>query len=359
MIISLSEPLLQHFIDPYLHRTWGEVNAIKTVELLNGVLTVHILVSYPTLKLNLKVFDSLQQSLLNLPDVKEVLFQFATRIESHQTQPNVDAIDAVKNIIAIGSGKGGVGKSTTAVNLAVALAIQGAKVGLLDADIYGPNQPQMLGAHIKLTPENGQLLQPVHRYGLQTMSMAYLVDPNIPMIWRGPMVSSALQQLARDTAWQDLDYLIIDLPPGTGDIQLTLSQKIPVSAAVIVTTPQEVALLDARKGLEMFRKVNVPVLGVIENMSTHICQECGHHEAIFGEGGAERLVASGQTRLLGQIPLTRSIREQADLGVPIVSALPDSAEAERYHQIATTIAAQLSLQPKRRIHKFPKIVVEQ
>lgn len=351
------ENLLQQHFDPYLQKTWGEANAVKKISILDHKLTVEITLGYPTLGTE-TTLATLKEKLLAISDIQTVDFQLTSRIEAHTTQPNVPPIPHVKNVIAVGSGKGGVGKSTTAVNLASALALQGASVGILDADIYGPNQPQMLGSDLHLKPESGKPLPPVHLHGLQTMSMAYLIDPVTPMVWRGPMVSSALQQLARDTAWENLDYLIVDLPPGTGDIQLTLSQKIPVAAAIIVTTPQDVALLDARKGLEMFRKVNVPVLGLIENMSTHICSACGHQEAIFGEGGAARLAQSTDMELLGQLPLAISIREQADAGKPIVIALPESEIAKTYHEIARKIAGKLSLQPRSYAHRFPNIVIE-
>jgi ATP-binding protein involved in chromosome partitioning len=263
---------------------------------------------------------------------------------------------AIKNIIAIASGKGGVGKSTTAVNLALALTLDGARVGILDADIYGPNQPQMLGATEK--PEaKDKKLQPVVRYGIQSMSIGYLIDQDTPMIWRGPMVTTALQQLLNDTEWDDLDYLIIDLPPGTGDIQLTMAQKIPVSGAIIVTTPQDIALLDARKAIAMFNKVNVPVLGVVENMSVHICNQCGHAEYIFGSGGGERLAQQYKVELLGALPLDKRIREQADGGKPTVIAEPDSALSQTYRSIARLATEKLT-QLKKRASKFPKIVVE-
>jgi ATP-binding protein involved in chromosome partitioning len=280
------------------------------------------------------------------------------QVFSHAIRPGLKLLPNVKNVIAVASGKGGVGKSTTALNIAAALVSQGVKVGMLDADIYGPNQPHMLGQHELIQPENGRRIAPVMAHGIQSMSMGYLIAPETPMVWRGPMVSSALQQLAHDTDWQDLDYLIIDLPPGTGDIQLTLSQKIPVTAAVIVTTPQDIALLDARKGLEMFKKVDIPVLGIIENMSHHVCGQCGHEEAIFGELGAQRLAETCDVPLLGQLPLSRQIREQADAGVPIVLADPDSQIAETYKHIASQITALLSLRPKHYGSKFPDIVVE-
>lgn len=352
------EAILQHYLDPYLQKTWGEVKAIKQITCEKNRCTIHITLGYPVLGIE-KMLGDLKEKLHAASQMAEIEIACAAHIHAHATQPQVQPISSVKNVIAVGSGKGGVGKSTTTVNLALALQAQGAKVGILDADIHGPNQPHMLGSDIRLQPENGQPLSPVILHGLQTMSMAYLLDPATPMIWRGPMVSSALQQLARDTAWQDLDYLFVDLPPGTGDIQLTLSQKIPVSAALIVTTPQDVALLDARKGFEMFRKVQVPVLGLIENMGVHICSACGHQEAIFGEGGAARLAETVEMELLGTLPLAKSIREQSDRGMPIVLAAPESDVAQIYHQIARRVAAKLSLQPKSYASKFPKIVSEE
>jgi ATP-binding protein involved in chromosome partitioning len=352
------EEILQHHLDPYLQKTWGEVKAIKQIICEKNTCTIHITLGYPVAGLE-EMLKALQEKLYAANQIAQIDIQLTAHIHAHVTQPQVQPIPSVKNIIAVGSGKGGVGKSTTTVNLALALQAQGAKVGILDADIHGPNQPHMLGSNLRLQPENGQQLSPVMLHGLQTMSMAYLLDPATPMIWRGPMVSSALQQLARDTAWQDLDYLLIDLPPGTGDIQLTLSQKIPVSAALIVTTPQDVALLDARKGFEMFRKVQVPVLGLIENMGTHVCSACGHEEAIFGEGGAARLAETVEMELLGTLPLAKSIREQSDRGVPIVLAAPQSDIAHTYHQIARRVAAKLSLQPRSYASTFPKIVLEE
>lgn len=248
------------------------------------------------------------------------------------------SIPGVKNIIAVASGKGGVGKSTTAVNLALALAVEGARVGILDADIYGPSQPQMLGVgqqRPKIIGEQGQQkMVPIEAHGIQSISMGYLVTEETPMLWRGPMATGALQQLLMQTAWDNLDYLIIDMPPGTGDIQITLAQKVPVTGAVIVTTPQDIALLDAKKGIEMFRKVNVPVLGVVENMAVHICSNCGHAEHIFGEGGGERIARAYQTQLLGSLPLDLSICTQADAGKPSVAADPNSAISHRYREIA-------------------------
>lgn len=255
-------------------------------------------------------------------------------------------IEGVKHIVAVASGKGGVGKSTVTVNLALAMAAEGYRVGLLDADIHGPSQAQMLGIGTGVRPkqvgENG--LQPLEAHGIQAMSMAFMVDVNEPMVWRGPMIAGAFQQLLSQTAWQDLDYLFIDMPPGTGDIQLTLAQKVPVSGAVIVTTPQDIALLDARKGIEMFRKVNVPVLGVVENMSLHVCSNCGHSEPIFGSGGGERIASQYQTRLLGQLPLKLSIREQSDGGCPTVVSDPDSEAAQTFREVARAVVDGVTVQ---------------
>jgi ATP-binding protein involved in chromosome partitioning len=266
----------------------------------------------------------------------------------------------VRNIIAIASGKGGVGKSTTAVNLALALSREGASVGILDADIYGPSIPLMLGvSNERPSSEDGQSMIPLRAHGLQVMSIGFLIDPDQPMVWRGPMVTQALNQMLQQTQWDDLDYLIVDMPPGTGDIQLTLSQQVPVSGAVIVTTPQDIALLDARKGLQMFRKVNVPVLGVVENMSTHLCTNCGYEEPLFGSGGGARMAAEYDVELLGQLPLDLRIREQTDGGRPSVVAEPEEAPAEAYLKTARKMAARLAMQDKDYSARFPKIVVEE
>ncbi len=285
--------------------------------------------------------------------------ELSTQIVSHSVQSNLKPIPGIKNIIAIASGKGGVGKSTIACNIALALAAEGASVGVLDADIYGPSQPQMLGlTGERPSSEDGETMAPLIGHGLQVMSIGFLVDPDQPMIWRGPMVTSALNQLMNQTQWKDLDYLIVDMPPGTGDVQLTLSQQVPVSGAVIVTTPQAIATLDARKGLAMFQKVKIPVLGVIENMSTHICSSCGHEEAIFGTGGAEQMVADFDIPLLGQLPLDARIREQTDGGTPTVISDPDSAVADIYRKTAIRIAAAQSSQRTDYSSKFGTIVVE-
>ena len=274
-------------------------------------------------------------------------------------QRSLKPLDNVQNIIAIASGKGGVGKSTTAANLALALAGEGASVGILDADIYGPSVPLMLGVSgERPTSDDGQSMNPLVAHGIQIMSIGFLIDTDQPMVWRGPMVTQALNQMLQQTQWSDLDYLVVDMPPGTGDIQLTLSQSVPVSGVVIVTTPQDIALLDARKGLQMFRKVAVPILGIVENMSTHVCTNCGHEEPLFGSGGGAQIAADYEVELLGQLPLDLRIREQTDSGNPSVIADPGAAPASAYRAIARRMAARLALQGKDYSRRFPNIVVE-
>jgi ATP-binding protein involved in chromosome partitioning len=268
------------------------------------------------------------------------------RISAHAVQPGLTPSARVRNVIAVGSGKGGVGKSTTAVNLALALQAEGARVGILDADVYGPSIPTMLGLSGKPESPDNKSIEPMRAFGVDAMSIGFLVDADTPMIWRGPMATSALTQLFNDTRWDDLDYLLIDLPPGTGDIQLTLAQKIPVAGAVIVTTPQDVATLDAKKALKMFQKVEVPVLGIIENMALHVCSSCGHEEHLFGEGGGQRMAAQYGVPLLGSLPLDIRIREQGDAGQPVVVSAPDSPVAQAYRQAARALAEQLALRPR-------------
>lgn len=267
-------------------------------------------------------------------------------MRSHAVQANLSPHPRVRNVIAVGSGKGGVGKSTTAVNLALALAAEGARVGLLDADVYGPSIPAMLGLSGRPDSPDNKSIEPMRAFGVEAMSIGLLVDQDTPMIWRGPMATSALMQLFNDTLWGDLDYLLIDLPPGTGDIQLTLAQKIPVAGAVIVTTPQDIATLDAKKALKMFEKVEVPVLGIVENMAVHTCSNCGHVEHLFGQGGGERMAAQYGVPLLGSLPLDIAIREQGDAGQPVVVAAPDSAVAQAYRQTARVMAATLAQRPR-------------
>jgi len=350
--------LLRNVIDPYLQQDLVSAKAIKDVIIDNDNVVINITLGYPARGYQAQLTADLATSLQPLQTIKNIKFNINWEITPHAVQPGLKTLAGVKNIIAVASGKGGVGKSTTAVNLALALALEGAKVGILDADIYGPNQPQMLGSQQTPESKGERSLEPVMAHGLQSMSIGYLVDSNTAMVWRGPMATGALQQLLQDTQWRDLDYLIIDLPPGTGDIQLTLAQKIPVSGAVMVTTPQDIALLDVRKGIGMFQKVNVPILGVVENMSLHTCSQCGHTEAIFGAGGGEQLTQQFNVDLLGKLPLDIRIREQADSGNPTVIAEPDSPISLIYRDIARKVAAKLALRSKDYSTKFPNIVIK-
>jgi ATP-binding protein involved in chromosome partitioning len=340
------EEALKGYQDPYLNTDLFEADAVKSIDIKDGIVKVQLFLQYPSEYLKDGICQMLQHAIENIDGVESAEVNLDWAVSSHKAHENLANIANVKNIIAVASGKGGVGKSTTSVNLALALAADGAKVGILDADIYGPSLGMMLGVAEGTRPETVQekLFKPVMALGLQSMSMAYLITENTPMVWRGPMVSGALQQLITQTLWEDLDYLVVDMPPGTGDIQLTLSQKVPVSASVVVTTPQDIALLDAKKGVEMFRKVNIPVLGVIENMSIHICSNCAHVEHIFGEGGADKIAEEFNTRLLGSLPLSKYIREQSDSGVPVVADDPECDVAMMYRQTARNLAAALSLQ---------------
>ncbi len=349
---------LKTFIDPHLNQDLITANTLKNLAISGNTIVIDITLGYPARGYQAPLAADLTAKLKAAFPGAEVKINITWKIEPHTIQPGLKTLPGVKNIIAVASGKGGVGKSTTAVNLALALAAEGAQVGILDADIYGPNQPQMLGSRQTPVSKSSNSLEPVMAHGLQTMSIGYLIDADTPMVWRGPMVTGALQQLLHDTQWHELDYLIIDLPPGTGDIQLTLAQKIPVSGAVMVTTPQDIALLDVRKGIAMFQKVNIPILGVVENMSLHTCSQCGHSEAIFGSGGGERLAAQYQIDLLGKLPLDKRIREQADGGNPTVAADPESPIALIYRDIARKTAARLALRAKDYSAKFPNIVIK-
>ncbi len=352
------ETALKEYTDPYLASDLVSAKAVKNIAVEDGRVRVDIVLGYPAQGYVAQMQKVLQEKIGAINGVNEVVVDIATEVVSHKVQQGVSPIKNVKNIIAVASGKGGVGKSTTAVNLALAIAAEGGRVGIMDADIYGPSQPRMLGINGKPESKDGKSMEPMENYGVQAMSIGFLIDEETPMIWRGPMVTQALEQLINDTNWAELDYLIIDLPPGTGDVQLTLAQKIPVSGALIITTPQDIALLDARKGLKMFEKVNVPVLGIIENMSIHICSKCGHEEHIFGEGGGERMAKDYGVELLGALPLDIHIREQADSGKPTVVAEPDSRIAEIYREIARRVTAKLSRQAKDYSKKFPNIVIQ-
>lgn len=352
------ETALKEVIDPYLEQDLVSAKAIKGIKVDGGQVTVDVVLGYPARGVKDAMATRLRDKVMGIPGVRDAVVNIEFRIVTHGVQKGVKPIAGVKNIIAVASGKGGVGKSTTAVNLALALSVEGARVGLLDADIYGPSQPRMLGAHAKPESKDGRTMEPVMSYHLQSMSIGYLIDEETPMIWRGPMVTQALEQLLRDTNWHDLDYLIIDLPPGTGDIQLTLAQKVPVTGAVIVTTPQDIALLDARKGLKMFEKVEIPVVGIIENMSTHICTQCGHEEHIFGAGGGLRMAEQYDVDFLGALPLDLRIREDADGGRPTVVADPDGRVAQIYREIARRVSARLSLMKKDFTGNFPNIVIQ-
>jgi len=344
---------------PGIARKIGDVAKILDVHESDDRVAAHIELGFPADGALDTYRTAIQDAFRAESDQREIEIEFSRWIVAHEVQHNLKPLEHIRNVIAVASGKGGVGKSTVAVNLALALAADGARVGLLDADIYGPSQPHMLGlAGEQPTSIDGKSMQPLQAHGLQVMSIGFLVDPDQPMVWRGPMVTSALNQLLQQTTWHDLDYLVVDMPPGTGDIQLTLSQQVPVSGAVIVTTPQDIALLDARKGLAMFRKVSVPVLGVVENMSTHVCTSCGHEEAIFGAGGGEQMAADFDVELLGQLPLQASIRAQTDSGNPTVVSEPDSVAALAYRDAARRMTAVLAGKGKDYSSKFPKIVVE-
>lgn len=350
---------LKGYIDPYLEKDLISAGCIKNLQVSEaGQVSFSVALGFPAKGYQDKLIATLTSRLTAIEGVSGVAIDINSTIVSHAAQKGVKHIKGVKNIIAIASGKGGVGKSTTAVNLALALAAEGANVAILDADIYGPSQPRMLGvSNAKPESTDGQTMEPILSHGLQSMSIGYLIDEDTPMIWRGPMVTQALEQLLNDTQWRDVDYLVIDLPPGTGDTQLTLAQKVPVSGAVIVTTPQDIALLDARKAYKMFEKVEVPVLGVVENMSIHICSKCGHEEHIFGQGGGVKMAEDYHINFLGSLPLDIQIRQEADNGKPTVIADPNSRIAEIYREISRRTAAKLSQQAKDYSAKFPKIVI--
>ena len=352
------ETALKGYMDPYLDQDLLAAKCVKAIRVDGSRVDLDIELGFPAAGYRDTLAAALRDRLAALPGISDLAIKVESKIVSHEVQKGLKPLPGVKNIIAVASGKGGVGKSTTAVNLALALRAEGAVVGLLDADIYGPSQPRMLGSTERPESPDGKSLNPVVSHGIQSMSIGYLIEEETPMVWRGPMVTQALEQLLRDTRWQDLDYLVIDLPPGTGDTQLTLSQKVPVSGAIIVTTPQDIALLDARRGLKMFEKVEVSVLGIVENMSIHVCSQCGHEEHIFGQGGGERMAEQYKVPFLGSLPLDIRIRAETDNGQPTVVAEPDSRIAGLYREIARRAAARLSLQAKNYSHKFPNIIIQ-
>ncbi len=349
--------VLEQVLDPVTGVSLSRAVKDSQIQIADGRVSIQVVLGYPAASR----LESLRGSLiraLNAAGMAQVEVAISTKVVAHAVQPGVALVPGVRNIIAVASGKGGVGKSTTAVNLALALQAEGARVGLLDADIYGPSVPTLLGVSQRPDSTDGKTMSPVVGHGIQANSIGFMISEDNPAIWRGPMVTQALEQLLRSTNWDNLDYLIIDMPPGTGDIALTLSQKVPVVGAVIVTTPQDLALLDARKGLRMFEKVNVPVLGVIENMAIHICSQCGHAEHIFGEGGGQRMAAQYNVSWLGALPLSMAIRVGADAGQPTVLSAPESEAAKLYSDIASRIAAKVAELPKDLSDKFGVISVK-
>ncbi len=352
------EQVLKSVYDPHTGKDFVASGAVREIKCEDGTANINIVLGYPAASCRENFKALIRNAVQASGHASEVKVSLNWDIQSHTVQKSLKPLKSIKNIIAVASGKGGVGKSTTAINLALALSAEGANVGILDADIYGPSQPTMLGVKVRPDTKDGKTLEPLENHGIQGMSIGFLIDETTPMIWRGPMVTQALEQLLSDTNWRDLDYLVIDLPPGTGDVQLTLAQKIPVSGAVIVTTPQNIALLDARRGAKMFEKVDVPILGIVENMSTHICSQCHHEEPIFGTGGGALLAEEYGMQLLGSLPLDLSIREQTDSGRPTVVADPAGKIAAIYKEIARKVAAQLAGRRKDYSARFPKIVIE-
>ncbi len=361
--MSLSEQqiktALAAAVDPNTGKDFVAGKSLKNIKFDGNDVSFDIELGYPAKTQIDGIRKQVLAAVRAVPGVGNVSANVYSKIVAHSVQMGVKLVPGVKNIIAVASGKGGVGKSTTAVNLALALAQEGASVAILDADIYGPSQPQMLGlAGQQPESRDGENMEPLEAYGVQAMSIGFMVDVETPMVWRGPMVAQALDQLISQTKWRDVDYLIVDMPPGTGDIQLSLAQKVPVTGAVIVTTPQDIALIDARKGLKMFEKVNIPILGIVENMSIHICSKCGHEEHIFGEGGGERMGKDYDVDFLGSLPLEMAIREMTDTGKPTVVGAPDSRTAEIYRGIARRVAVKIAQKAKDMTSKFPSIVVQ-
>ncbi|MBI1395375.1 MAG: iron-sulfur cluster carrier protein ApbC [Betaproteobacteria bacterium] len=352
---------LGQVVDPWTGKDYVTGREARNIQVEGGDVSVEIVLGYPAASVLDETRSRVEAAVRELPGVAAVAVRVSQKIVAHEALRGAQRIDGVRNVIAVASGKGGVGKSTVAANLALALAHEGARVGVLDADIYGPSQPTMLGMTGKpeVVGEGEQRkFLPMRNHGVQGISIGMLIDPEQAVAWRGPMATGALQQLLRDTRWDDLDYLIVDMPPGTGDIQLTLAQKVPVTGAVIVTTPQDIALLDARRGLRMFEKVNVPIIGIVENMSIHVCSNCGHEEHVFGAGGGERMATDYGVTLLGELPLDIRIREQADAGTPTVVADPDGTAGRTYRDIARRVGVKIAELAKDSSAVFPKIVIQ-
>ncbi|CAK7063467.1 iron-sulfur cluster carrier protein ApbC [Saezia sanguinis] len=349
---------LQTVIDPNTGADYISQKSVQNLQVEGSRVSLDVLLGYPAASQHERIQKQIEDALKkSCPDIREVVCHVRSQIIAHQVQKGLELLPQVKNIIAVASGKGGVGKSTTAANLALALHAEGANVGILDADIYGPSQAMMMGVDGRPESNDGKTMEPLENHGVQVMSIGLLVDADNALIWRGPMATQALQQMLVQTNWKALDYLIVDMPPGTGDIALTLAQKVPITGAVIVTTPQDIALLDAQRGFKMFEQVGIAVLGIIENMAVHICSNCGHAEHIFGEGGAQRMSQKYDIPYLGGLPLTLAIREQADAGTPTVVHAPQSPEAKAYRAIALKIAAEIALRPRDYSAIMPKVKV--
>ena len=348
---------LRPVTDPQTGKDFVSTKSLRSVRVAGSTVHLDVELAYPARSQWPALAERLRAPVLALGGVSSVEVKFTTAVSAHAVQRGVQLLPGVKNIIAVASGKGGVGKSTTAANLALALSAEGARVGLLDADIYGPSQPMMMGVSDRPDTLDGKTMEPLENHGVQIMSIGFLVAQDDAMIWRGPMATQALEQLLRQTNWKDLDYLVVDLPPGTGDIQLTLSQRVPLTGAVIVTTPQDIALLDARKGIRMFEKVGVPILGIVENMAVHICSQCGHQEHIFGMDGGKRMAAEFGMSYLGALPLDLKIRLQADSGRPTVVADPDGEVAGIYRSLARQVGVAVAARNKDYSSKFPTITI--